>query len=163
MRWSELHLEKREWLIPGERTKNGEPHSVPLSNAALSIIQGLPRKFSRLGFVFTTNGESHVSGYSRAKAALDKLMIAEVLIENPDTKLAPWRFHDLRRTVASGLARLGVSLPVIEKALNHSSGTFAGVVGVYQRHSFAEEKRSALEKWSQFVLSLQEGAENITC
>jgi integrase len=156
MTWGELHLEKREWQIPGERTKNGEPHLVPLSDPALCIIQGLPRKVSRRGFVFTTNGESHVSGYSRAKVAIDKLMLVEARTENPEAELPPWRFHDLRRTVASGLARLGVSLPVIEKTLNHSSGTFSGVVGVYQRHSFADEKRNALEAWARFVLSLQQ-------
>ena len=53
--------------------------------------------------------------------------------------------HDLRRTVASGMARLGINLPVIEKVLNILSGSFTGVVGVYQRHSFADEKRTALE------------------
>jgi integrase len=156
MTWSELDLEKREWQIPGWRTKNGEPHSVPLSEIALDIIQRLPRKLSRRGFVFTTNGESHVSGYSRAKIVIDKLMLAEARGENPEAVLPPWRFHDLRRTVATGLARLGVSLPVIEKTLNHSSGSFSGVVGVYQRHSFTDEKRNALEVWAHFVFSLQQ-------
>ena len=70
--------------------------------------------------------------------------------------IAPWRFHDLRRTVASGLARLGVNLPVIEKILNHTSGSFAGVVGVYQRHDFADEKRSALQRWADHVGSISQ-------
>ena len=67
-----------------------------------------------------------------------------------------WRLHDLRRTCASGMARLGINLPVIEKVLNHASGTFAGIVGVYQRHSFADEKRAALEAWGNFVAALVE-------
>jgi integrase len=63
-----------------------------------------------------------------------------------------WTFHDCRRTAVSGMARLGIALPVIEKVVNHSSGSFAGIVGVYQRHSFADEKRMALQAWANFVL-----------
>ena len=66
-------------------------------------------------------------------------------------RLDHWTFHDLRRTMASGMARLGIALPVIEKVLNHSSGTFRGIVGVYQRHSYAEEKRVALDRWAAHV------------
>jgi hypothetical protein len=69
----------------------------------------------------------------------------------------PWVFHDLRRSMASGMARLGIQLPVIEKVLNHTSGSFAGIVGVYQRHSFAEEKRSALAAWASHVESVVSG------
>jgi hypothetical protein len=65
-----------------------------------------------------------------------------------------WRLHDMRRTVASGMARLGMNLPVIEKVLSHSSGSFAGIVGVYQRHDFADEKRAALEAWGRHVEAL---------
>jgi integrase len=62
-----------------------------------------------------------------------------------------WTLHDIRRTVASGMARLGIGLSVIEKVLNHVSGSFAGIVGVYQRHEFAEEKRAALQQWADHV------------
>jgi len=65
-----------------------------------------------------------------------------------------WTFHDLRRTLVSGMARLGIPLHVIEKVVNHTSGTFAGVVSVYQRHSFSDEKRQALERWAQHVVAL---------
>ena len=65
-----------------------------------------------------------------------------------------WTLHDLRRTAASGMAKLNINLPVIEKVLNHSSGSFAGIVGVYQKHTFAEEKRRALETWGNFVTDL---------
>ena len=73
---------------------------------------------------------------------------------NGGTPIAPWRIHDLRRTFATGLARLGVQLPVVEKLLNHTSGSFAGIVGVYQRHNFSEEKRHALERWGAHVADL---------
>jgi integrase len=69
-----------------------------------------------------------------------------------------WTFHDLRRSFASGLARLGINLPVIEKLLNHVSGSFAGIVGVYQRHSFADEKRTAMHAWARHVEGLVNGA-----
>ena len=74
--------------------------------------------------------------YSKNKRRLDALLPSD---------MPAWRLHDLRRTAASGMARLGINLPVIEKVLNHASGSFAGIVGVYQRHSFADEKRAALE------------------
>lgn len=66
-------------------------------------------------------------------------------------EMQPWRIHDLRRTAASGMARVGVQLPVIEKVLNHTSGSFGGIVGVYQRHDFAAEKRAALDEWSREI------------
>jgi integrase len=75
-------------------------------------------------------------------------------VTSPSTPFTSWRNHDLRRTVATGMAKLGVDLPVIEKVLNHSSGSFAGVVGIYQRHTFAQEKRQALDIWGSFVTSL---------
>src|SRR4051812_25920898 len=65
--------------------------------------------------------------------------------------LVDWRLHDLRRTAASGMARIGISVHVVEKLLNHTSGTFAGVLGVYQRHGFAEEKRAAAQAWANFL------------
>jgi integrase len=150
-------------VIPGERTKNGEPHEVPLSEAAIAIIKALPRIESAEGFLFTTNARTAVSGFSRAKGALDAAMIEIARAERDAEVVIPrWTFHDLRRTAASGMARLGIALPVIEKVLNHSSGSFAGIVGVYQRHSFADEKRKALQTWANFVISLVEGrAENV--
>jgi integrase len=151
MTWGEIDLDKAEWLIPGTRTKNNEPHTVPLSDAALDVIKSVPHIKSNQGFLFTTTGETHVTGYSRAKSCIDRRM--------PPT--STWTFHDLRRTAASGMARLGINLPVIEKVLNHTSGSFAGIVGVYQRHSFGDEKRNALEAWARFVLSLQSPSENV--
>jgi integrase len=152
MAWAELDIEKREWRIPGQRTKNGEPHIVPLSEAALTIIEGLPNIKNDKGYLFTTTCETSVSGFSRAKAAIDSVM----RVKAGDAAIDRWTFHDLRRTAASGMARLGTVLPVIEKVLNHSSGSFAGIVGIYQRHSFADEKRNALEAWAKFVVSLAE-------
>ena len=63
-----------------------------------------------------------------------------------------WRLHDLRRTAASGMARCGIALPVIEKSLNHISGSFAGIVGVYQHHDYADEKRAAWNTWAAHLM-----------
>ncbi|ESY72551.1 DNA integrase [Mesorhizobium sp. LNHC252B00] len=155
MTWNEIDLDKRQWTIPGPRTKNGKPHMVPLSDAALSIIEKLPRIEGKAGYVFTTSGKTPVSGYSRMKLRLDRLLL-EAAQESRDepVSIADWRLHDLRRTVAAGLQRLGISLPVTEKVLNHTSGSFAGIVGVYQVHDYAEEKAAALQGWGRFVTGL---------
>jgi integrase len=141
MQWSELDLGKQLWTLPAERVKNNQPHQVPLSNAALGVLESAPQIVGS-PFVFTTNGTAPSSAYSKNKRRLDALLPAD---------LPAWRLHDLRRTAASGMARLNVNLPVIEKVLNHSSGSFAGIVGVYQRHSFADEKRAALDAWGGHV------------
>jgi integrase len=138
MRWAELGFENRLWTLPRERVKNDRRHEVPLSPQAMAVLEGLPRISDR--FVFSLNAESPVNGFGKNKGRLDDL-----------SGVADWVLHDLRRTVARGMARLGISLSVIEKVLNHVSGSFAGIVGVYQRHEFAEEKRAALEKWAEHV------------
>jgi integrase len=114
--------------------------------AAKSLLESVPRLTSR-DLVFTTNGITPISGWSRAKSELDEL-----------ASILPWRIHDLRRTVATGLQRLGTSLQVIEAVLGHVSGSRAGVVGIYQRHSFADEKRAALEAWGAHVMALIKGS-----
>jgi integrase len=67
-----------------------------------------------------------------------------------------WRIHDLRRTVATGMEKLGITLQVVEAILGHTSGSKGGIVGVYQRHNYADEKRAALEAWGAHVSSLVE-------
>jgi integrase len=140
MEWKEIDLDAKLWTLPGKRAKNGVEHTIPLSDLAVEILRCLPR-IDGSGFVFTTNGRNPIRGAHQAKRRLDALV--------PD--IPPWVLHDIRRTVASGMARLGINLPVIEKLLNHVSGSFAGIVGVYQRHSFADEKRAAMEIWARHV------------
>jgi integrase len=152
LRWSELvgvtdmHAVAGEIRLEGARTKNNEPHIIPLSAPAITVSQKLPR-VSNSDFVFTTTGKTPVSGWSRAKSKLDD-----------GIRLAtPWTIHDLRRTVATGLQKLGVGLQVIEAVLGHVSGSRAGVVGIYQRHSYDAEKRAALEAWGAHVMALVDG------
>jgi integrase len=91
--------------------KTDQPHEIPLSAAAIVILESVPR-IADSPFVLTTTGNTPSNGYSKGKRLLDALLPQE---------MPAWRLHDLRRTVASGMARLGVDLPVIEKVLNHSS------------------------------------------
>ena len=156
MMWSELDAGLTTWTIPKERTKNGIAHQVPISPWVRSILTNLPR-FDGSPFVLSTNGKTSISGYSKAKAALDRA-ITEA---NGGESIPPWRMHDLRRSMASHLARLQVQLPVVEKLLNHTSGSFAGVAGVYQRHDFTDEKRVALEVWATHLLVLDQGSPKV--
>jgi hypothetical protein len=114
----------------------------------------LPRFDSK--FVFSPGGTAP-SGFSRAKTRLDGL-IAKL---NDGEPIAPWILHDIRRSTASGLAAQGVNLPVIERCLNHVSGSFAGIVGVYQRYDFADEMRAAMDRWGRYVEAMAETVGNV--
>ena len=125
--------------LEGARTKSGEAHTIPLSPQATEIFQTLPR-FEGTDFIFSTTKHSAVSGWSKAKTKLDHA-----------AGFSDWRIHDIRRTVASGLQRLGFNLQIIELVLGHVSGSRAGIVGVYQRYKFDDEKRAALDAWAKHV------------
>jgi len=141
LKWSEIDG-GADVMLDGTRTKTGQPHSVPLSIPARSIIASLPR-LAGSEFVFTIHGNKPISGWSQAKAKLDKF-----------AGIAPWRIHDLRRTAATGLQKLKTPLQVTEAILGHTAGSRAGIVGVYQRHDYADEKRAALEAWGAHVKEL---------
>jgi integrase len=154
MRWSEIDLPARIWTIPKQRTKNKREHQIPLSDATMTILGSLPRIGDRVDFVFSTTGRTAVSGFSRAKASVDAV-IADLAGAMPD-----WILHDLRRTVATNLQRLGVRLEVTEAVLNHVSGSRAGIVGIYQRHEWAVEKRLALDAWARRLETIVTGVED---
>jgi integrase len=149
MRWNELDVDSKLklWTLPAGRVKNDELHTVPLSDAVVEIIKALPRIKSTDNHVFANRDGKPPSAFSHAKNRIENAITKA----NGDKPIPAWVFHDLRRTVASGMAGLGIQLPVIEKVLNHKSGTFRGIVGVYQRHSFADEKRAALAAWASHV------------
>ena len=157
MRWSEIDTAAAVWTLPKERAKNGQAHIVPLSEQALRVIAQIPRVGTRPGFVFTTNGRSPVSGFSKAKRALDRFIredIARTMADPADHEIDGWVFHDIRRTVASGLRRLGQPIDVTEKILNHVGTSFSGIRGVYQRYDYGAEKAEALNVWGQHVDSV---------
>lgn len=145
MQWAEIDLNSGTWVIPAARSKNRRPHEVPLAPEAVSILREVPRVLGR-DYVFGT-GRGGFSGWSKAKRELD--LKANALLPT----LIPWRIHDLRRTAATGMANLGVAPHIIEAALNHISGSRAGVAGIYNRATYRDEKRSALSIWAAQVRS----------
>jgi integrase len=141
--WAEF--EGETWTIPAERAKNGVAHLVPLPKAAQDIIGELPT-VGGTPFLFPSRGnpETAASGFSKAMTRLCREMATELEVE----AVAAFVLHDLRRTMATGMQRLGVALPVVEAVLNHVSGSRAGVAGVYQRHDYLAEKQHALKVWA---------------
>lgn len=157
--WTELSKDQELWSLPAARAKNGEATTYPLSSLMMDEIDKLAAKSSkkgwpRKGLVFTTTGETPVSGFSRAKKRLDALIEEG----NEGEALLPWTIHDLRRTLATGMQRLGVRFEVTEALLNHKSGSRSGVAGIYQQHSWGPEKRAALQAWSDHVERLDSKA-----
>jgi integrase len=144
LRRSEVDMDERVLHLPPARTKNGLAHDIPLSAPAQAVIADLPRIVDA-DLVFTIKRQP-ITGFSRMKERLDKA-----------SSVTDWTLHDIRRTVASGLQRLGVRLEVTEAVLNHRSGSTAGIVGVYQRHDYAVEKRDALARWADHVDALVSG------
>lgn len=150
MTWEEVDLERATWRIGGERTKNARAHEVILAQPAMKILATRRRSDGR-ALVFGSHGP--FSGWSKAKASLDARMAAA----SEGRASASWRLHDIRRTVATRLSDLGVLPHVVEAVLNHISGHKAGVAGIYNRSSYAAEKRDALTLWGDHVTALVEG------
>ncbi len=147
VRWDDLTgLDSDEpvWILPRETTKSDRAHSVPLSPQAARIFAGLPRTGE---YVFSTGrrGDKPLSGFSKAKVRLDAA-----------TSLSDWRYHDLRRTAASLMARLNIPPHVLSRMLNHAPSAQEGVTAVYNRHAYEPEKRHAIEVLGQFVENLME-------
>ena len=143
LRWSEIDFDEGLISLPAQRIKNGHPHSFPMSRPVRDILSARPHKSE---FVFG-RGSGGFSGWNHPKRSLDAKL-----------RLPEWVVHDLRRTLATGLQRLGVRLEVTEAILNHVGGSRAGVTGIYQRHDWAKEKRAALDAWAAHVLSIVGGA-----
>lgn len=161
MGWAELDRSTQTWTVPAERAKNGIAHIVPLNDLAVAELDRRAvaahgdasneptEAWPKSGYVLTTTGATPISGITKAKAALENA-VADARGENA-APMPAWRIHDLRRTLATGLQRLGARFEVTEAILNHVSGSKAGVAGIYQKHDWKEEKRSALDAWARHV------------
>jgi integrase len=156
LRWPEIGADAV--VLPSSRTKNKRQHSIPLSRPAEEILAAQPRRVNDDGtlreLVFGV-GQRGFSGWSRCKERLD-----ERIAQRNGKPLPAWRLHDLRRSVATGMADLGVQPHIIEAVLNHVSGSKAGVAGIYNRSSYDVEKRRALEFWGDHVTALAEGRQS---
>jgi integrase len=142
--WNEINFEQQQIELPGHRTKNHRDHSVPLSEPARLIIQSVPPRKGR-DFLFGI-GTGPFSGWSRSKERLDERLGEQV---------APWIVHDLRRTFATIASDHDFApVHVIEMALNHWSGTKAGIVATYNKAKYDRERRVLMERWGEHVLNL---------
>lgn len=153
MRWSEL-AEAGTWSLPKERSKNHRPHEIVLSVPARAIIAGIERRPGREP-LFGVQGDRGFTAWARQKLKLDLRLAA--------SNIRPWWLHDIRRTVATGMADIGVAPHIIEAVLNHQSGHRSGVASVYNRSRYVPEVTAALARWGQHVLALAEGrADKVT-
>jgi integrase len=152
-RWAEFDLAADIWTIPAERSKNRKPHILHLSPQATAILEALPRTDGS-PFILTTTGRAPVSGFSKAKGHLDKAIAAAraTAAEGREVEAMPeWTYHDLRRSFATGGARLGIAMHIVERVLNHVPAAVKGVAKVYQHHEFLPERKAALEAWGRHV------------
>ena len=167
--WHEVNQQEKMFTLPGGRTKNSIAHRIHLNSLDVAALDDAAKdqgareqdgkvQWPKRGLVFTTTGDTPISGFGRARTRLDRRMIeagrarAEERGENPeDVKFAPWVLHDLRRTMATGFQRLGVRLEVTEAVLGHISGSRSGIVGVYQRYDWDAEKVAALDLWANYI------------
>ena len=137
IRWADIDLDAGAWILASEDTKSARAHLVPLSPQAVELLKATPQ-FGP--FVWSSDGETHIKCYSQSKKKLDSLLVAK------GAALKPWRLHDLRRTAATHMVRLGVSELVVGRVLNHAA---QGVTArTYALHSYDAEKREALAMWA---------------
>jgi len=151
------HMSRKEigsdgiWTIPAERYKTKCANFVPLSKAALAVIAAQPT-IDKSDYVFSSRAKTPFSGFSKSKAALDKAVLASMQKRaKKGAKVEPipnWTLHDLRRTAKTLMVRAGVRPDISERVLGH---VIAGVEGTYDRHSYENEKRDALEKLAEMV------------
>ena len=146
MKWSEIDFDNAIWTIPSDRTKNKRTHALPLTSMTLQILKSLPR-IGHSEFVFPARGNDRnsVSGFSKLKRKIEEA-----------AQIAEWTLHDLRRSAATGMARQGTPPHIVEKILNHTSGTFAGVAGIYNRFEYVSEMRVALDRWAAHIDQLSQ-------
>ena len=143
MRWKDIDFGAAAWAIPAELTKNGVTHVVPLVPEALQILTCVPRVHNELLFPARGGEGRAFSGFSKSKERLASL-----------STVAEFTLHDLRRTVATRMASLGVAPHVVERLLNHVTGTLGGVAGVYNRFKYREEVKAALVLWTGHMRQL---------
>jgi integrase len=156
MRWVEISLDKRTWIIPRERTKSDREHVVQLSELACEILRGVPRMGGDL--VFPSRVGTVISSFTKPKDRLDAAMVAQKrqVTGDPDVEIGAWVLHDLRRTAATVMAeRLKVREEVADKILNHANRRRAGSLAkVYYRADYLDERRAALEALGRYIEGL---------
>ncbi len=168
MKWSEISEDKISedeipkdmwiWNIEKQRYKTKVAHLVHITETARAVLRSVPRR-EGCDLVFTTDGLTHISGFSKAMRAL-KTAIAEERSQNtarPNQGPLDWIFHDFRRTGVTAMARMGHPPHVADKILGHRAGTLSGVAAIYQRYEFLRERAQAHSAWDKYVAAAAEG------
>ena len=150
MRDREVYLgNRRTWILPASRAKNNHEHETSLTDAMIETIKAVPRMKNKEGYFFTTNGRTPFSGFSKAKKRLDALMLEIAREEDPETTAIPnWTLHDLRRTGATRMQRLGFEKEVVDCCLNHIDDD------EYLQHDYADDMVKAFDAWSREVMRI---------
>lgn len=156
MRWDQIDLGAQLWSLPKEAVKAGRAHDVPLSVAAMGLLEELPQ-FDGPYVFSTTSGKKPISGFSKAKSKVDQQILKSRRESDLQAEEMPrWTVHDLRRTAATHMAAQNVPPHVLAALLNHSPGQTMGISAIYIRHRFLEERREAVEAWGEYLLGLVE-------
>ena len=142
---SEFNRNTGVWTIPASRTKNKHAHALPLPPAAWEIIDTVPRPRGSRDFLFGLRGDDGFNNWSKAKHIFDAKL---------GDAVGEWKLHDLRRSVATGMADIGIQPHIIETVLNHRSGHKSGVAGIYNRSSYDREVKTALALWADHIHSI---------
>lgn len=145
MHWREIDLERGDWTIPPERYKGGRPHLVPLTQAMVELLEGMPFKEKGMYVFSAKGGESAYANVVKPKQAVDKV-----------SGVKEWTWHDLRRTLRTGLSRIGIRPEVSERVIGHSVGGRLGQT--YDTHEYRAEKLMALEAWCSHLKAIKEGS-----
>ena len=155
MSWNEVNLGEGRWTIPTDRYKGRRPHLVPLVPAMVDLLGGLPFQ-DRGAFVFSAaGGETAYSNLVKPKRNIDRRIRQHRAEQGYDREMEAWTLHDIRRTVRTGMSRLGVSPDVAERVIGHQVG--GRLTQTYDRHEFEVEKRDALERWADHVAGVLAG------
>ena len=147
MCWSEIAPDKSTWTLPAVRSKNKRALTLPVLPMMREILDTVPQMVSR-DQLFGQRSEKGFAGWDKGKQSIDE-----------GSGVTGWRRHDLRRTVATRMADIGIAPHIIEAVLGHHGGFRAGIAGVYNRSPYEREVRKALAMWADHVAALVEGGE----
>ena len=153
-RWEEIDMERREWTIPPERSKNKRRFVIPITDTVASWLGELKTISFGSGFVLPVR--KRLDGVEGDKSMEPATLNAAInrLCEGLGDKCRRFTPHDLRSTGRSHLGAMGVDLLVAERCLNHSLG---GLVAIYDQHDYLVERRKALELWTSFIMACEVG------
>ncbi|MCA8907990.1 MAG: tyrosine-type recombinase/integrase [Rhodospirillaceae bacterium] len=176
--WADIDWAERKLSIPAARSKNATEHQFPLNDLAMQVLAATPRFeievegkggkriMKPAPWIITARGDNALSAFSASKKRLDGIMAKArpAVAEGPeDVEPMPhWTIHDIRRSVATGLARMNVPIHVVERLLNHRTGSVSGVAAIYNRHAYWVERRHALDLWNQHLGRLLDPAADAT-